>query len=58
MNNSGFLITVLLYVLAMAIVILGVNAAFFKGRFRQRLIADVGIALVFAAFYLIFLRQS
>jgi uncharacterized membrane protein len=43
-----------LYVLAMAIVIVGVDVAFFKTHAWARLIANVGIVLLFAAFYLRF----
>jgi hypothetical protein len=46
-----------LYVVAMAAVIVGVDFAFFKNRFWERLIANIGIVLVFAAFGLRFLRR-
>jgi hypothetical protein len=46
-----------LYVAAMAAVIVGVDFLFFKHRFWERLIVNVGIVLVFAAFYLKFLRR-
>jgi hypothetical protein len=49
--------TVVLYVLAMAAVIVGVDFAFFRNRFWERLIVNIGIVLVFGAFYLRFLRQ-
>jgi hypothetical protein len=45
-----------LYVLAMALVIVGVDVAFFRDRIWARLLANVGVVLVFAAFYLRFLR--
>jgi hypothetical protein len=47
-----------LYALAMVAVVVGVDVAFFRGSawFWQRLAANVGIALVFGAFYLRFLR--
>ena len=48
---------VVLYVLAMAAVIVGVDLAFFRDRFWERLIVNIGIVLVFAAFYLRFLRH-
>jgi hypothetical protein len=47
-----------LYALAMAAVIVGVDFAFFKNRFLGRLMVNVGIVLVFAAFYLRFFRPS
>ena len=43
-----------LYGLAMAAVIVGVDLAFFRNRFLERLMANVGIVLVFGAFYLRF----
>jgi hypothetical protein len=46
-----------LYVVAMATVIVGVDLVFFRNRFWARLIVNIGIVLVFAAFYLRFLRH-
>ena len=46
-----------LYVVAMATVIVGVDVLFFRNRFWERLIVNIGIVLVFAAFYLRFLRR-
>lgn len=43
---------------AMIAVIVCVDFAFFRNRFWERLIANIGIVLVFAAFYLRFLRHS
>ena len=48
----------MLYVVAMAAVIVGVDFVFFKNRFWERLTANIGIVVVFAAFYLRFLRLS
>lgn len=50
-------ITVVLYVAAMIAVIVGVDVAFFRNRFWERLIVNVGIVLVFGAFYLRFLKH-
>lgn len=47
-----------LYAVAMAAVIVGADLAFFRSRFWERLIVNVGIVLVFAAFYLRFFRRS
>lgn len=47
-------IAVLLYVVAMAALIVGVDFAFFRHRFLERLMVNVGIVLVFGAFYLRF----
>ncbi len=46
-----------LYVLAMAAVIIGVDLAFFRNRMGLRLAVNIGIVLVFAAFYFRFLRN-
>jgi hypothetical protein len=48
-----------LYVVAMVAVIVGVDFMFFRNRFRfwERLSVNVGIVLVFLAFYLRFLRR-
>ena len=50
-------VTSALYVLAMAAVIVGVDFAFFRNRFWERLTVNIGIVLVFAAFYLRFLKR-
>jgi hypothetical protein len=46
-----------LYVLAMVAVVVGVDVLFFRHHFWLRLMANVGIVLVFAAFYLRFLKR-
>jgi hypothetical protein len=48
---------VVLYVLAMVAVVVGVDVLFLKNHFWPRLITNVGIVLVFAAFYLTVLKQ-
>ena len=48
---------VVLYVVAMVAVVVAVDLVFFKNRFWERLTANIGIVLVFAAFYLGFLRR-
>jgi hypothetical protein len=45
------------YVVLMAAVIVAVDLLFFKNRFWERLTANVGIVLVFAAFYFKFLKR-
>ena len=47
----------MLYVLALIAVVVGVDVLFLRNRFWERLIANVGIVLVFAAFYLRFLKH-
>ena len=46
-----------LYVVVMAALIVGVDLAFFRNRFLERLLVNVGIVMVFAAFYLRFLNR-
>jgi hypothetical protein len=50
-------VAIVLYGVAMAAVIVGVDFVFFRSRFWERLILNIGIVLVFAAFYLRFLRR-
>ena len=52
----GRQIVVALYVMAMVAVIVGVDSVFFRNRIWERLIVNIGIVLVFAAFYFRFLR--
>ena len=47
----------MLYVLAMVAVVVGVDVLFFRNRFWERLLVNVGIVLVFAAFYFRFLKR-
>ena len=47
-------VAVALYVLALVAVIVGVDVLFFRHHFWARLMANIGIVLVFAAFYLRF----
>ncbi|MGH6974457.1 MAG: hypothetical protein ACRED7_08155 [Stellaceae bacterium] len=50
----GRQVAIALYVLAIIAVIVGVDFAFFRHRFWERLIVNIGVVLVFAAFYLRF----
>ena len=45
------------YVLALVAVVVGVDVLFFRNQFWERLIVNVGIVLVFTAFYLRFLKR-
>jgi hypothetical protein len=49
---------VVLYVLALVAVVVGVDVSFFRHRFWERLMVNVGIVLVFGAFYLRFLKRA
>ena len=48
---------VVLYGLVMVAVIVGVDFAFFRNLFWARLMANIGIVLVFTAFFLRFLKR-
>ena len=48
---------VVLYVLAMVAVVVGVDVLLFRHQFWERLISNVGIVLVFVAFYFRFLKR-
>jgi hypothetical protein len=55
--NQGKQMIVVLYVVAMVALIVGVDVVFFRNLFWERLIANIGIVLAFAAFYFVFLRH-
>lgn len=46
-----------LSVLALVAVVVGVDVLFFRNRFWERLMVNVGIVLLFGAFYLRFLKR-
>jgi uncharacterized membrane protein YadS len=48
----------ILYIVAMIAVVVGVDVEFFRNRFLERLIANIGIVLLFGAFYLRFFGRS
>jgi hypothetical protein len=48
---------IVLYVLAMVSVVVAVDVLFFRNRFWARLMVNVGIVLVFLAFYVRFLKR-
>jgi hypothetical protein len=58
-NSTGRFpqVAIVLYVVAMAGIIVGVDFVFFRNRFWERLAVNIGIVLVFAAFYFRFLRR-
>jgi hypothetical protein len=49
--------TVVLYVVLMAAIVVAVDVLFFRNRVWERLMANIGIVLLFGAFYLRFLRR-
>ncbi len=46
------------YVLVMIAVVVSADVLFFRHRFLERLIANIGIVMVFGAFYLRFLKNG
>jgi hypothetical protein len=50
-------IVLAIYAVVMVAIIFGADFAFFRNRFWERLMANAGIVLLFAAFYLRFLRS-
>jgi hypothetical protein len=53
----GRQVAAVLYVLVMVAVVVGVDVLFFRHHFWERLAVNVGIVLVFGAFYLRFLKR-
>jgi hypothetical protein len=45
------------YVIALVAVVVGVDVLFFRHHFAERLMANIGIVLLFAAFYLAFVKH-
>jgi hypothetical protein len=56
-TDMGRQAAIVLYVVAMIALIVGVDFAFFRNRFWERLLVNIGIVLVFGAFYSRFLRR-
>ena len=50
--------SVVIYIVLMVAVVVGVDLLFFRNRVWERLAANVGIVLVFGAFYFRFLHGS
>jgi len=50
-------LSVVLYVAALIAVVVIVDVVFFRQRFWERLMVNIGIVLVFAAFYFRFLKN-
>ena len=53
----GRQVNVVLYVVLMAATVVAVDFLFFRNRFWERLTVNIGIVLVFAAFYFRFLKR-
>jgi hypothetical protein len=56
-ENVGRQVATVLYLLAMVAIVVGVDILFFRQYFWYRLMSNVGIVLVFVAFYLRFLKR-
>lgn len=50
-------IALVLYVVLMAAIVVVVDVLFFRHQFWERLLANIGVVLVFVVFYFIFLRR-
>lgn len=55
--RMGSQTTPVLYVALLIAVIVAVDLLFFRNRFWERLIVNIGLVLVFVAFYLRFLKR-
>ena len=55
-SQLGSQTTTVLYIVLLVVTIVAVDLLFFKGLFRERLMVNIGIVLVFAAFYFRFLK--
>jgi hypothetical protein len=53
----GSKVVSVIYLLAMVAVIVGVDVLFFRHRFVERLMSNVGIVLLFGAFYLTYVKR-
>jgi hypothetical protein len=49
--------SVVLYIMVLIAVVVGVDLLFFKNRFWERLIVNIGIVLVFTTFYFRFIKN-
>ena len=54
----GRSVTTALYVVLMAAVVVAVDVLFFRGHVLERLAANIGIVLIFVAFYFRFLHHA
>jgi type IV secretory pathway VirB2 component (pilin) len=57
MSSTDNRIILVFYIAVMVAIIVGVDFAFFRNQFWGRLMVNIGIVLVFGAFYLRFLRH-
>jgi hypothetical protein len=57
LQAGGIAMLKVIIIVAMIAIIVTVDVLIFRNRFWERLIANIGIVLVFLAFYLRFLQQ-
>lgn len=50
-------VTTIIYILAIVATIVVVDVLFFRHRFWERLAVNIGIVLIYAVFYLAFLKR-
>ncbi len=50
-------VALILYAAVMVAIVVGVDFAFLRDRFWERLFVNIGIVLVFAAFYFVLFRR-
>lgn len=50
-------VIIAIYLLAIVATIVAIDIIFFRNRFFERLLANIGIVLVYVAFYLAFLNK-
>ena len=56
-RQVGSQTTAVLYLVLLVVAIVAVDLLFFKGQFWERLVVNIGIVLVFSAFYFRFLKR-
>jgi hypothetical protein len=55
--SMGSLTTTVLYIVLLVATIVAVDFLFFRNQFCQRLMVNIGIVLIFSAFYFRFLKR-
>ena len=53
----GSRVSTIFYILLLIVVVVAIDFLFFKNHFWERLTVNIGIVLVFAAFYFRFLKR-
>ncbi len=53
----GSKVVIVLYVLAMIVIVVGVDVLFLRHHFWPRLLVNIGIVLVFGVCYFLFLKR-